>query len=307
MGFDVSARPVADLLVYAYGARTLERQPVTAGRTMAARAGATWVDRAWVGDASWGIIGAGFEDQLGFVPRTGIERGQVLVGRHFRPGMVSRWLRDLYAAGGLTEIRREQGGFDSRYGDYRVLATFQDGSVIELGGNHNEEDLAVPFTVRAKHGTVVPIGRYAFADRFVAGATSRSKPFAVEGRLSEGEYYGGRRRLAQIGGSARLSAHLNGSLSITRDQIQLPSASSTTHYLTARANVGFSTRQLLNALVQYNSETRRWDTNVRFNWIHHPLSDLFVVYTQGRETPVALDAQRAVHTLTVKVTRLINF
>lgn len=39
----------------------------------------------------------------------------------------------------------------------------------------------------------------------------------------------------------------------------------------------------MNALVQYNADTRRWDTNVRFNWIHHPLSDLFVVYTDGRE------------------------
>ena len=306
VGIDVNARPAGDLLVYGYAAKTLEGRRSTDGRATAARAGATWMDRSWVADASWGFIGAGFDDRLGFVPRNGVERGQALVGRHFRPRTMSRWVRDVYMGGGVTDVRREHGGFDSRYGDYRALVTFQDGATLELGANHNDEDLRVPFAVSSRPGAVVPTGRYAFTDRFVAAATSRSKPLALEGRLSEGRYYSGRRHLAQLSGSARLNAHLNGSVAITRDRVELPTASSSTYYLTARGNVGVSTRLFVNALVQYNSDARRWDTNVRFNWIHHPLSDLFVVYTDGRERDT-VNGHRSTRALTVKVTRLINF
>ena len=38
----------------------------------------------------------------------------------------------------------------------------------------------------------------------------------------------------------------------------------------------------LNALVQYNSDARQWSSNVRFNVIHHPLSDFFFVYNERR-------------------------
>lgn len=307
VGVDANARPVADLLVYGYAAKTLDGAPAASGRTMAARAGATWVNGWWVADASWGSIGAGFQDGLGFVPRSGVVRRQALLGRHFRPRPLSRWVRDLYGAAGLTDLRREGGGFDSRYGDYRFLLTFEDGATVELGANQNEEDLAQPFLVDPRRGVTVPLGRHEFTDRFIAIASSRSKPLVVEARASTGRYYDGDRHLLQVVGSARLNAHVSGSVSVTRDQVQLPTAGATSHLVTARANVGFSTRALLNALVQYNSATGRWDTNVRFNWIHHPLSDLFVVLADGREPRAGVSGTNPGRTVTVKLTRLVSF
>ena len=86
-----------------------------------------WVDRSWVFDASYGFIGANFKDEIGFVPRAGIARRQALLGRHFRPRRLARWLRDLFPVAGITDVRRESGGFHSRYGEYRLLVTLQDG------------------------------------------------------------------------------------------------------------------------------------------------------------------------------------
>jgi hypothetical protein len=40
----------------------------------------------------------------------------------------------------------------------------------------------------------------------------------------------------------------------------------------------------VNALVQYNSDSRQWSSNVRFNIIHRPLSDIFVVYNERRDS-----------------------
>jgi hypothetical protein len=38
-----------------------------------------------------------------------------------------------------------------------------------------------------------------------------------------------------------------------------------------------------NALVQYNNDTRQWTSNLRFNLIHRPLSDFFLVYNERRD------------------------
>lgn len=56
-----------------------------------------------------GFIGTGFDDRLGFVPRNGVERGQALLGRHFRPRTMSRWVRDLYIGAGVTDYLTARG------------------------------------------------------------------------------------------------------------------------------------------------------------------------------------------------------
>jgi hypothetical protein len=57
----------------------------------------------------------------------------------------------------------------------------------------------------------------------------------------------------------------------------------------------------LNAFIQYNGETEAWLSNVRFNLIHRPLSDIYIVWNETRH-PV--QDQRA---LLLKYTQLIPF
>ena len=42
----------------------------------------------------------------------------------------------------------------------------------------------------------------------------------------------------------------------------------------------------LNAFVQYNGETDTWLTNVRYNFIHRPLSDIYVVWNETRSATI---------------------
>jgi hypothetical protein len=57
----------------------------------------------------------------------------------------------------------------------------------------------------------------------------------------------------------------------------------------------------LNVFVQYNGEANTWLSNVRFNLIHRPLSDIYVVWN---ETRLPGDTRRA---LMLKYTHLIAF
>jgi hypothetical protein len=67
-------------------------------------------------------------------------------------------------------------------------------------------------------------------------------------------------------------------------------------------NYAFSPRMFLNAFIQYNSDTHKVSSNIRFRFIHRPLSDLFVVYNEQRDTVTHRDDR----TLTIKYTHLFG-
>ena len=61
----------------------------------------------------------------------------------------------------------------------------------------------------------------------------------------------------------------------------------------------------LDALLQYDRDQDLFNANVRFNLIHHPLSDLYVVYNEQRfMTDQATNPGRG---LIVKFTQMFSF
>ena len=105
------------------------------------------------------------------------------------------------------------------------------------------------------------------------------------------------------GGSLRfrLNAHLAASGSYSRDNVSLPEGSFVDDLATFRLDWSLSMRMFLNAFVQYNGSNDTWFSNVRFNLIHRPLSDIFVVWNQKR-SPSEIQ-----HGLILKYTHLIAF
>ncbi|PYR37697.1 MAG: hypothetical protein DMF93_17490 [Acidobacteria bacterium] len=79
-----------------------------------------------------------------------------------------------------------------------------------------------------------------------------------------------------------------------------------TNLVTSRVGYAFNTRTFLDTLLQYNTDLRQFSANVRFDLIHRPLSDLFVVYNEQRLTdePTPVNAGRG---LIVKYTHMLAF
>ncbi len=77
-----------------------------------------------------------------------------------------------------------------------------------------------------------------------------------------------------------------------------------TKLLTTRLNYNLNTKMFVNALLQYNSDSRQWSSNLRFNFIHRPLSDFFVVYNERRDDRTGDLVDRAV---VLKMTYLMAF
>jgi hypothetical protein len=70
----------------------------------------------------------------------------------------------------------------------------------------------------------------------------------------------------------------------TAGMLKLPGQSFVSSIATVRSSYSFTTNMFLDALVQYNRDTRQVNTNLRFNFLHRPLSDLYVVYNEQRFT-----------------------
>jgi hypothetical protein len=112
-------------------------------------------------------------------------------------------------------------------------------------------------------------------------------------RYSFGRFYGGYKRSYAFGPSVRPNEKLSASLNLQINDIELPSAKYVSTLATARINYNFSTSVFLNALLQYNTDTDQLSSNLRFNIIHRPLSDLFLVYNERRDERMNLRLDRA--------------
>jgi hypothetical protein len=306
-GADANFRFFENLNLNAAAARTFS--PATAavpatGSESLARAGASFRDNRWDLTAFYLRIGERFNDEMGFVPRLGIAKFESQYGMRFRPSRVSRWFREAFPHVGYMNINRLNGDLQSRLVQAHLSLNFQDGSGGELGVDPATENLVEPFVINRRRGIAIPAGRYEFRDWFVTWRTNASAPIAFNGRAGVGEFYDGYKQSYLFGMAIRLAGRLNASITESRNQIRLRAGEYTTDLITARVEYGFSTTAFVNALVQYNTDAREWSSNVRFNIIHRPLSDIYVVFNERRDTDTGGMLDRA---LVVKMTYMVAF
>jgi hypothetical protein len=266
----------------------------------------------WEFSGSYQTIGDRFNDEMGFVPRTGVNNGEFQIGAHVRPKWAQKWLRETYPHFRLENFSRQGGrGLESRYMDWHWPVTLQDSTFIEIGVNPNVEVVGKPFTINTRRGIQVVPGRYEFYENFVIWRTNAAAPISVTGRYSNGDFYDGYRRGYEFGTALRTSEHFNVSANVAFNDIDLPQGAFTTTLVTGRVNYFFNTKVFLNALLQYNTDARQWSSNVRLNIIHRPLSDLFLVYNERHNSFSDRDESRfgAVlnRALILKMTYLVAF
>jgi len=306
VGTDANFRFFQNLNVNAAAARTFSPTSVVpgGGSESMGRAGFNYRDDLWDLQSTYLRIGERFNDEMGFVPRIGIAKLDGRVGARFRPQRVSKWLRETNAHLELNNVSRLKGDLQSRFIGVHLNLNLQDGSGGEIGVNPQTENLVVPFAINERRGISIPVGRYDYNEWFAFWRTNGSAPLSFYGRWSVGNFYDGYKQSYQFGAAVRLNGRLNASLVDSRNQIQLQAGRYTTDLITARIEYGFSTMAFVNALVQYNTDAREWSSNMRFNIIHHPLSDFYLVFNERRDSETGGLLDRA---LVAKMTYMVAF
>jgi uncharacterized protein DUF5916/cellulose/xylan binding protein with CBM9 domain len=249
-------------------------------------------------------VGDAFNPEIGFLRRESFRRSY-LQGR-FSPRLrSSQTVRKVSGEGSVDYITDLHGTLESRDAKASARVEFNRGGFFSSDYTRTYELIKEPFEI-ADGVTIVP-GPYSFQDvQMFYYIQPQSR---VNGRINAltGSFYGGTRSEVGYKGRVEVTSRFAIEPRVTLDWIDLPVGRFTTRLVGSRATFSLSARTAVSALVQYNSSNSTMSSNVRLRWEYQPGSDLFVVYSDGRETIDAGFPRLQDRTFVVKMTRLVRF
>ena len=297
-GADLNLTVAGKLFLHSYLAAT--DYPGVEGNNRAGRVSLAFRDRLWDLSALYREVGDAFEPGLGFVSRKGIRHSYGTLGAHPRPAIPG--VNELNPYLELHYITNLHSALESREGTAGLGILFGDGGELQTRVSDRFEAIDEAFTV-AREGEILP-GRYDFTEGSISYASSAARPLSGELEISGGGYYGGHRSSVSMSGAWRPSRHFALDLRMQRNRISLPGKEFSADVFGARVDLAGSRRLFLSSFLQYNTASEEVVTNIRLNFIHSPLSDLFLVYSERRNQESGDLLQRS---LTLKGTKLLSF
>jgi hypothetical protein len=201
---------------------------------------------------------------------------------------------DYYETGGTREIETRASGL-------HLGVDFENNAAIGYAATETFDRLVEPFAIRPD--IAIATGDYSYFDHSLQANTNPGRRLSASTAVEWGEFWDGDRTSVRGAVDVKPNHHLSLTFNYQRDAVDLPPGRFTANLLGTRMRYAFSPRALLAAFFQYNSTTRQVSSNVRFNLIHRPLSDLFVVYNDLRDTS-GRPLQRAI---ILKLTNLVDF
>ena len=297
-GLDANLTLREKLLIHSYLA--ISDYPDREGNNRAARVSAAFRDRLWDVSALYREIGDGFNPGMGFVARKGIRHSYGTMGIHPRPPIP--WVNELNPFLELDYITDLESALETRKGTAGLGVAFLDGGNLNFTATDRLEVIDEAFPVGGQGE--IPEGRYTFREGSVTYRSNAARSLSGEASLSGGGFYDGTRRSVTLGGSWRPSRHFALELGAERNEIDLPGDSFTADVFGARVELAGSTRLFLSAFFQYNTASEDRVLNLRFNFIHSPLSDFFLVYSERRNGGSSQLLERS---FAIKATKLFSF
>ncbi len=206
----------------------------------------------------------------------------------------------------LEYLTNTDGTLETRQQIGRFQTEFESSDLFTVEARNSYELLVAPFNIAT--GVVIPRGAYSFGDvqlQYQFGAQRRASGTVS---FQRGSFYDG--DITAVGYSTgRVSVTTRFSLepSFSINRVELPTGSFTSKVFRTRGDYGFSPRMFVSAFLQYASADRAFSTNLRFRWEYQPGSELFVVYTDERDTTGPRYPTLKNRAFVVKATRLFRF
>ena len=289
------------MLVNTYLATT--RSPETDGDENAASFEVAWRDPLWNTSVLVKSIGDNFDPAVGFVRRRGIRQGFATLGLHPQPGI--SWIREFNPYVDVNAFTDLDWDLESREIAPGLGVSFVDSGLLTLEYTARYERLHEETSIA---GALVPAGEYDFGAFSATYRSDGGRKLAGSVQVVAGDFFDGTRR--SIGGSVTLrpSIHWYVQGTFQRNRLRLGGEDIDANLFGTRLRYARNTRTFLSSFIQYNQATEELFTNVRFNLIHAPLSDIFLVYSERRSLADALEGTSVLdRALTLKVTKLLAF
>ncbi len=302
-GIDANFRFFKNLSLNSFAARS--DSPGVTTNQGSAKASIGWEDSGKRLQASLMTIGEGFRDDLGFVRRTGVTRQFYDAAWMPQPESLRRHgIRQLQPHGRVWNYTGPDGELVSRLGHAAMQVTWENGAWIEYAFEPRVETITTPFAIHP--GVAIPVGRYDWRQHLIAIEGDHSRALSVSARFMLGDFWSGTQRTMQASVLYRPTYRMVFDLGLQVSAIDLtvPQTSFVSRLATLRTGYSFSSNMFLDSLVQYRTDVKQFSANVRFNLIHRPLSDFFIVYNESQFTDTSQTAGRGI---IVKYTQMFAF
>jgi hypothetical protein len=250
-------------------------------------------------------IGRNFIPEVGYVRRTDFRRSFALARFSPRPANSAR-VRKLTWQVSLDYVTdAAAAAVQNREAKATFQAELQSSDRIAFDYTRDYE--LVPLRFAIAPGIVVPIGGYTYEAGRVSYVLGQQRKVSGTLSASAGTLYNGTKSEVTYSGRWGVVPRFSMEPGVTIDWVSLPYGDFTARLLNSRFTLTPSARMLVSSLVQYNANGNSLSSSVRLRWEYTGGSELFVVYSDGRNTlatgfPAVLN-----RTFAIKATRLLRF
>ena len=251
------------------------------------------------------LVGPRFNPEVGYVRRTDVRRSFAEARFSPRPRDARRVRRYSFTgsvayitdADATTLQEREvRGSFGTEYQNGDSLS-FQYGRTYEL----------LPADFAIDPAATVPAGGYHSQNLSAQYSLGRQRRVSGNISVGYGALYGGTKTEAGYSGRVAFAPQFAVEPSISLNWVRLPYGNFEAPVITSRIIFTPNARTAISSLIQYNGSSDTLSSSVRLRWEYRGGSELFLVYSDGRNTLTVGYPNLLNRSLALKVTRLLRF
>jgi hypothetical protein len=301
-GVDLNLNFFQDLQINGYYARS--RTPRLDGDEASYRAGLIYAGDRYGLQAEHLLVGENFNPEIGFMRRQDFRRNFVQARFSPRPRGIKA-VRKFAWEGSWDHFENRRGRLETR----EVVGTFRvelsSGDQWSADYTRSYELLEAPFRIAS--GVSIPVGGYSFHEARTTYRLGPQRKLSGSFTVARGTFFSGERTEGIYSGRVEISPRFSVEPRLSVSHVELPQGDFTATLVGMRGSFTLSPRLAAGALVQYNSSNDTVGTNLRFRWEYGPGSDLFIVYTEGRDTSLRGFPELDNRSVVIKLTRLFRF
>lgn len=252
------------------------------------------------------VVGEDFNPEMGLVRRDNFRRYSTSARYSPRPQSIE-WIRQFTLDAGYERIESlDLGALETEVWSSGLSIEFENSDLVSVRGALNVERLDQPLSVSST--VSVPAGSYDFNSLTLQYGFGGQRRASGSASLEVGEFYDGTITSVQLQ-RGRISVFDRFSLlpTISYNDVRLPAGNFNTTVVGVRADYAFTPLMFVGGLVQYDSDSDSFSSNLRFRWEYAPGSEFFAVYTDERSTLSSGIPELQNRAFVLKINRLLRF
>ena len=257
------------------------------------------------------LVEDNFLPEVGFLRRDNFRRSYVSGRFSPRPQTVAS-VRQFSLEGSIDYIlTADENHLETRQSIVAFQTEFESSDRLTFAATDNYELLVRPFTPPGS-GFSIPTGGYGFADAMVSYAIGQQRRINGQVAVRRGAYFDGDLTTVELSqGRIGVLPQMSVEPTVSFNWIDTPYGAFRTNLAVTRVNYAFNPRMFFSGLLQYNSASDSFGSNLRLRWEYSPGSELFVVYTDDHDVTGGLRPDRGWDLrnrgFVVKLNRLFRF